>query len=372
MSMNPYENAPTTVDFFISYTAADREWALWIAWELERAGFTYRIQAEHFPPGSRFITEMRRWLQGAAHLVAVLSPDYFESRFASLEMNSAVAIDPLGARRLVIPIKVVECEMPVIFADLVYVDLVGKQEEDARKAIVAGVRAARLGIAAPKRVRERQTWPPHSSTKASVTKHTKLSADTSVRIQFFACDVGRGLDLRGQHRRLKAAIEESPFAERIDFRGEFDVTDANVFHKLNLFQPNVVHISGNQNGGDVLFPSIHGGEVVVPDVALAGLLSSLGQGVRIVIVDTCKSYACAKRISEVVEFALGVDGEPYDHEATLFYETLYRALASGHSIADAYGQSKASLQFKRVPEYRVPRLCIRKGSNAEKSFLVDQ
>jgi hypothetical protein len=29
---------PSQVDYFISYTAADRAWAEWIAWQLEPAG----------------------------------------------------------------------------------------------------------------------------------------------------------------------------------------------------------------------------------------------------------------------------------------------------------------------------------------------
>jgi hypothetical protein len=32
-------------DFFISYTAKDRQWAEWVAWQLESAGFTTDIQA---------------------------------------------------------------------------------------------------------------------------------------------------------------------------------------------------------------------------------------------------------------------------------------------------------------------------------------
>jgi len=54
-------DAAGSVNFFISYTGTDRSWAAWVAWELERAGFTYRMQAEHFPPGSRFVNEMRQW-----------------------------------------------------------------------------------------------------------------------------------------------------------------------------------------------------------------------------------------------------------------------------------------------------------------------
>src|SRR5438034_922911 len=99
MTSADYTEPPKKANFFISYTGADTAWAHWVAWELERAGFSYRMQAEHFPPGSRFVSEMRRWLQDAEQLIAVLSPAYFDSPFASLEMNSAVAEDPLGLAR---------------------------------------------------------------------------------------------------------------------------------------------------------------------------------------------------------------------------------------------------------------------------------
>lgn len=40
-------------DFFVSYTQADRQWAEWIAWELEEVGFTTVLQAWDFPPGEQ-------------------------------------------------------------------------------------------------------------------------------------------------------------------------------------------------------------------------------------------------------------------------------------------------------------------------------
>jgi TIR domain len=38
------------VDFFVSYTAADQEWAEWIAWQLEEAGYRTVLQAWDFRP----------------------------------------------------------------------------------------------------------------------------------------------------------------------------------------------------------------------------------------------------------------------------------------------------------------------------------
>jgi hypothetical protein len=41
--------ALTRWDFFISYTSADREWAEWVAWTLEDAGYTVLVQAWEWP-----------------------------------------------------------------------------------------------------------------------------------------------------------------------------------------------------------------------------------------------------------------------------------------------------------------------------------
>jgi hypothetical protein len=49
-------------DFFISYTGADRQWAEWIAWHLEQAGYSTIIQAWDFRAGGNFAHEMQRLL----------------------------------------------------------------------------------------------------------------------------------------------------------------------------------------------------------------------------------------------------------------------------------------------------------------------
>jgi hypothetical protein len=38
-------------DFFVSYNRADRDWAEWIAWQLEEAGYSVVIQDWDFRPG---------------------------------------------------------------------------------------------------------------------------------------------------------------------------------------------------------------------------------------------------------------------------------------------------------------------------------
>src|SRR4051812_11631239 len=88
------------LDFFVSYTQVDREWAEWIAWELTEAGYGVFVQAWDIAAGHDFVHEMQAALQRAARMVAVLSRAYLErSPFGEAEWRSAFAGDPSGQGR---------------------------------------------------------------------------------------------------------------------------------------------------------------------------------------------------------------------------------------------------------------------------------
>ncbi|MEV4510278.1 toll/interleukin-1 receptor domain-containing protein [Dactylosporangium sp. NPDC049525] len=97
-------------DFFISYTSADEEWAVWIAHVLEEAGYSVVIQAWDFRPGSNFVIEMQKALQSSDRLIATLSPDYLSARFPRPEWAAVFAADPEGAARRLVPVMVRPCQ----------------------------------------------------------------------------------------------------------------------------------------------------------------------------------------------------------------------------------------------------------------------
>ena len=63
-------------DFFISYNKADKNWAEWIAWTLEEAGYSVVIQAWDFRPGGNFVLEMQKAATDTHKTIAVLSDNY--------------------------------------------------------------------------------------------------------------------------------------------------------------------------------------------------------------------------------------------------------------------------------------------------------
>jgi len=121
------------LDFFVSYTQADRKWAEWIAFQLEAAGYTTIVQSWDFRPGGNFVREMDRAIAQAERTIAVLSPDYLAAPYPQDEWTAAFA------GRKLLPVRVRECKVEGLLGPIVYIDLVGLDEAAAKKALLAGV-----------------------------------------------------------------------------------------------------------------------------------------------------------------------------------------------------------------------------------------
>lgn len=124
-------------DFFISYTSADRHWAEWIAWQLEEAKYSVDIQVWDFGTSKNFVAEMDRASKEAERTLAVLTPKYFESRFTLDEWTVAFLKGNL------LPVRVADFDLEGLLSTRVYIDLVGKEETEAKEGLLAGVKTER-------------------------------------------------------------------------------------------------------------------------------------------------------------------------------------------------------------------------------------
>jgi tetratricopeptide (TPR) repeat protein len=137
-------------DFFISYNKADRELAEWIARQLTDGGYSVVIQAWDILPGDNFVLAMHRFASEAERTIAVLSPDYLTSAYTPSEWAAAFAQDPTGEKRTLVPVRVRECSLEGLLRQIVYIDLVGKSDDEARQALLEGIkRPMRSGPAPP-------------------------------------------------------------------------------------------------------------------------------------------------------------------------------------------------------------------------------
>ena len=147
-------------DFFISYNKADREWAEWIAWQLEKDGFSTVLQAWDFRPGCNFVLEMQKATEDSERTIAVLSPDFLTSLFTQPEWAAAFVGDPTGEERKLLPVRVRECKPGGLLKTLSYIDLVDLDEEAAKNALLAGVKLERAKPSSPPPFPSSHSTPP--------------------------------------------------------------------------------------------------------------------------------------------------------------------------------------------------------------------
>ena len=126
-------------DFFISYNRHDQQWARWIAWTLEEAGYTVVFQEWDFRPGGNFPLDMDRAMTGTKKTIAVLSENYLQATYTQPEWAGRFAQDPEGKARTLIPVRVGECQLSGLLATIVHINLVNLSEEEAKTQLLVAL-----------------------------------------------------------------------------------------------------------------------------------------------------------------------------------------------------------------------------------------
>ncbi len=115
-------------DFFVSYAEADREWAEWIAWQLEAKNFRVLIQAWDSVPGTHSMIQMNDGIRGCDRTIAVLSYAYLRSMDVQAEWQAAYQRNRGGVARRLIPVRIEDCSPDNLLHGVIPFDLFGLPE----------------------------------------------------------------------------------------------------------------------------------------------------------------------------------------------------------------------------------------------------
>jgi hypothetical protein len=126
-------------DFFVSYTEADRDWAEWVAWQIEAAGYSAFIQAWDFGPGTHFVEAMHHGAERSNCTVVILSRSYMDSTFAAEEWQAAWATDPSGRKGRLLILRVEDCDRPGLLRQMVSIDIFEVSQDIARERLLSAL-----------------------------------------------------------------------------------------------------------------------------------------------------------------------------------------------------------------------------------------
>lgn len=136
-------------DFFISYNHKDEGYASWISYLLEEAGYKVFYQAWDFKTGNNFILQMQHGAKFATHTLALLSENYLGSNYTQPEWAAAFATDPTGMKQKFMPVRIEDIDLEGLLPQIIYIDLVGKNEEEAKTALLEGILTERKKPTSP-------------------------------------------------------------------------------------------------------------------------------------------------------------------------------------------------------------------------------
>jgi 6-phosphogluconolactonase/glucosamine-6-phosphate isomerase/deaminase len=126
-------------DFFISYNSKDKEWATWVAWQLEQAGYDVVFEEWDFAAGENFALLMHEASSNTEKTIAILSEHYLSAEYVHPEWAAAFAKDPLGKHNSLIPIRISNVKPQGLLSSIICIDLFGLDENEARDKLLFGI-----------------------------------------------------------------------------------------------------------------------------------------------------------------------------------------------------------------------------------------
>ena len=135
------------IDLFISHAGPDRAWAEWVAWQLEKAGYTVELDVWDWAAGRNFVTAMSDALERCHRVVALFSVSYVDrSRYTTEEWTAAFLHDLGITEGKLVPVRVEAvpaADMPAVLRPLVFGDLFGLDADEARRVLLEAVAGPR-------------------------------------------------------------------------------------------------------------------------------------------------------------------------------------------------------------------------------------
>ena len=183
------------------------------------------------------------------------------------------------------------------------------------------------------------------------------------------------LNLEEEARTITERARRAKYGSTIEIQSRWAVRSEDLQQTLLDVDPDVVHFSGHGEGqhGVILHAADEGSGERVSSNALANLFRVLKGNVRLVVLNACYSQAQANAIVQEIDFVIGMSDAIHDEAAKVFAGALYRGLASGSSVQDAFDMGLNELELSGFEsDLELPRLLIRSNADANQTVLVQE
>lgn len=187
------------------------------------------------------------------------------------------------------------------------------------------------------------------------------------------------LELDREARTLQHAIEDAAPNEEATLRltTRWAAEPLDLLREIRAVRPTVLHFAGyGARGTDVgIYLRDQSGEAkLVSAGALRDTIAAAGSSIRVIVLNACYTEQQAAGLLEIetLNCVIGVSGAISDREGRLFVLALYRTLAAGGSVHEAWTRAWTPLEAQGFPEPARPQLRVRADVDAQRVFVVSR
>lgn len=211
----------------------------------------------------------------------------------------------------------------------------------------------------------------HESMTASIKELQNLPE--KINVLFLASNPmdSQQLRLDEEARSIQEMIRKTGNRDSVLFESHWALRTTDLLQALNEVSPTIVHFSGHGTDTDeIVFQDNSGNSKFVSKEAIAQVMMSSSDKIRLVFFNTCYSYNQAKLVTNHVEVAIGMNTSIGDEAAIIFSSQFYNSIGFGLSVQNAFDQAKASIMLEGLNEENTPELFVQEGLDPNKIILV--
>lgn len=199
------------------------------------------------------------------------------------------------------------------------------------------------------------------------------SSGEPCRILFFAANPSSTsrLQIDEEIRAIQNNLASAKYSANVSLDIALATRADDILQRLNECNPHVLHFSGHGSAIDgIALTDDTGGVQLLSVRAIDRLFCAMKGSIRLVVLNACFSKAQAQQISQHVDCVIGMTQSITDSAAAIFAASLYRALAFGKSVRNAFDQGIAAIALANLAEDDTPDLLSRKGVRPDSVVLV--
>ena len=212
-----------------------------------------------------------------------------------------------------------------------------------------------------------------SGTMANHFRNANAISDSICEILLFAAnpDDSVKLALTREVREIEIKIRSGDYRDNLRLIPKLASRPDDILSAMNQHGASIVHFSGHGTScEEIILEDYEGKAKPLSKRALEELFRTLGENVRLVILNACYSKSQALAIANHVDCAIGMNTAIGDAAAVVFSSAFYRAVAFGKSVKQAFDQACLALMMENIPEENTPELICKDGCDAAEIYIL--